>query len=181
MTVEFIYHHGSFKGYGSFDKKITAVAIANGRFIQFGTDSEILALKTNSTQVIDLKGKTVIPGLNDSHLHLICGGLSFNLENQLADFAVLSKDFFAVPDEEIKDLYSLMTVLGGKIVHASDEFSSLNPSLPPVSPDWSPIKYFGTYGANKLITQNPVTNPVLNHQHDSHERGNLLGCICWAF
>jgi predicted amidohydrolase YtcJ len=32
------------------------------------------------TQVIDLKQRTVIPGLNDSHLHLIRGGLNYNLE-----------------------------------------------------------------------------------------------------
>lgn len=69
------------------------------------------------------------------------------IENQLADFAVLSKDFFNVPEEEIKNIYSTMTVLGGDIVHASDEFSNYNPELPPVSPDWSPIKYYGTYGS----------------------------------
>ncbi len=44
-----------------------------------------------------------------------------------------------------------MTVVRGTIVHASDEFSTLNPPLPPVSPDWSPIKYYGTYGQNKVI------------------------------
>ena len=62
------------------------------------------------------------------------------IEGQLADFAVLSKDYFSISDEEIKDLYSVMTVVGGNIVYAADEFSSYNPPLPPVSPDWSPVK-----------------------------------------
>src|SRR6185312_15613247 len=58
------------------------------------------------------------------------------IKGQLADFAVLSKDFFHAAEEEIKDIYSVMTVLGGDIVHASDAFSHYNPPLPPVSPDW---------------------------------------------
>jgi predicted amidohydrolase YtcJ len=46
-----------------------AFAIDNGRFTAVGTNAEILKLKTASTTVIDLKGKTVAPGFNDAHLH----------------------------------------------------------------------------------------------------------------
>ncbi|WP_321838591.1 amidohydrolase family protein, partial [Pseudomonas kulmbachensis] len=49
-------------------------------FVAVGTDGEAMALRGSGTQVIDLKGRTVIPGLNDSHLHLIRGGLNYNLE-----------------------------------------------------------------------------------------------------
>lgn len=102
---------------------------------------------------------------------------------QLADFAVLSKDFFTIPDEEIRDLYSVMTVVGGEIVHASDEFASYNPSLPPVSPDWSPIQYYGTYGKNKLLVENTQQfNCLKHHNHHSHNHLNFhFGCFCWAF
>ncbi|MGE7994471.1 amidohydrolase, partial [Pseudomonas sp. NPDC089554] len=58
----------------------TAVAIKDGRFIAVGNDAEAMAHKSAATQVIDLKQRTVIPGLNDSHLHLIRGGLNYNLE-----------------------------------------------------------------------------------------------------
>ena len=58
----------------------TAVAIKDGRFVTVGSDQEILAYRGATTQVIDLGGRTVIPGLNDSHLHLIRGGLNYNLE-----------------------------------------------------------------------------------------------------
>jgi predicted amidohydrolase YtcJ len=57
---------------------------------------------------------------------------------QLADLAVLSTDYFAVPEEEIAGIRSVLTLLGGKVVHASDEFSDLAPPLPPAMPDWSP-------------------------------------------
>ena len=59
---------------------VEAVAIANGRFIAVGTDKEIQAYKGDNTQVIDLKGKTAIPGINDTHTHLIRGGLNYNME-----------------------------------------------------------------------------------------------------
>ncbi|MCX7080585.1 MAG: amidohydrolase family protein, partial [Pseudomonas sp.] len=58
----------------------TAVAIKDGRFIAVGSDAEAMALRGDATQVIDLQRRTVIPGLNDSHLHLIRGGLNYNLE-----------------------------------------------------------------------------------------------------
>ena len=45
-----------------------------------GADEQILALRGAKTRVIDLGGRTVIPGLNDSHLHVIRGGLNYNME-----------------------------------------------------------------------------------------------------
>ncbi len=105
------------------------------------------------------------------------------VENQLADFAVLSKDFFNVLDEEIKNIYSVMTVVGGEVVHASDEFSSYNPPLPPVSPDWSPIKFYGAYGQNKTIINAPLpqSNCIIHHDEQLSKLNYNLGCYCWAF
>ena len=47
-----------------------AVAIKDGRFVAVGSDSEILALAGAQTEKVDLEGKTVLPGFNDSHVHL---------------------------------------------------------------------------------------------------------------
>jgi hypothetical protein len=58
-----------------------AVAIApDGTFLAVGTNAEVDALRSAATRVVDLHGRTVIPGLNDSHMHLIRGGLNYNLE-----------------------------------------------------------------------------------------------------
>lgn len=104
------------------------------------------------------------------------------LPNQLADFAVLSKNFFQVPDEEIKNIYALMTVVGGQIVHASDTFTQYNPPLPPVSPSWSPVKHYGGYHRDKVFTSAARVVPQHHHstrcQHTSWQWG---GCFCWAF
>ncbi|HEY7221321.1 MAG TPA: amidohydrolase, partial [Candidatus Binatia bacterium] len=57
-----------------------AVGIADGRFLAVGSDDEIMRLRRSKSEVIDLGGRTVIPGLNDSHMHPIRGGLNYNME-----------------------------------------------------------------------------------------------------
>ena len=64
---------------------------------------------------------------------------------QLADLAVLSADYFSVPEDEIKRIESVLTIVGGKVVYGSGEFSKLAPPPLPVSPDWSPVKTYGGY------------------------------------
>ncbi len=57
-----------------------AIAISDGRFVAVGNEEEVMRLRGADTRTIDLAGRTVIPGLNDSHLHIIRGGLNFNME-----------------------------------------------------------------------------------------------------
>jgi predicted amidohydrolase YtcJ len=57
-----------------------AVAVRDGKFLEVGTVAEVMQHHCDGTKVVDLKGHTAIPGLNDSHLHLIRGGLNYNLE-----------------------------------------------------------------------------------------------------
>jgi predicted amidohydrolase YtcJ len=58
----------------------TAVAIKDGKFAAVGSDVEVLLLAGSSSRVIDLKGRRVLPGLIDNHIHIIRGGLNFNME-----------------------------------------------------------------------------------------------------
>ena len=68
------------------------------------------------------------------------------LENGMyADFAILSEDYFTVPEEAIKDLTSVLTVVGGNVVWGKEEFADLTPELPEPIPAWSPVKYYGGY------------------------------------
>lgn len=60
--------------------QVEAIAIANGKIIACGNDDNIMRLVGDSTQVISLNGRRVVPGLNDSHLHIIRGGLNYNME-----------------------------------------------------------------------------------------------------
>ncbi|MEU6911766.1 amidohydrolase [Streptomyces olindensis] len=66
-----------------------------------------------------------------------------------ADLAVLSEDYFTVPEPDIAHIESLLTVTGGRIVHAAAEYEGLDEELPPVSPAWSPVAHFGGYQASR--------------------------------
>ena len=55
-------------------ERCQAFAVENGRFVKTGTDEEVLAEfqgREKETEVIDLEGKMVVPGFNDSHIHLL--------------------------------------------------------------------------------------------------------------
>ena len=58
----------------------TAFAVRDGSFIAVGGDEEMAAYRGDRTRVIDAKGRTIIPGLNDSHAHVVRGGRFYNLE-----------------------------------------------------------------------------------------------------
>ncbi|MFD3656751.1 amidohydrolase [Streptomyces sp. NPDC058620] len=68
----------------------------------------------------------------------------------LADLAVLSEDYFTVPEPDIAHIESLLTVVGGRIVYAAAEYEGLDEELPPVNPPWSPVAHFGGYQATPL-------------------------------
>jgi hypothetical protein len=122
---------------------------------------------------------------------------------QLADFIALTDDYFSVPEDKIKGIESVLTVVGGKIVHATDEFAPLAPPSIPVLPEWSPVKVFGGYGA-PLDVRKAARAGVPMHQHSTecnhgcaHSAHQLLagievarnryagffglGCDCFAF
>ena len=75
----------------------------------------------------------------------------------LADLAVLNKDFFAVDEESIKSIESILTIVDGKIVYAKEDFSSFSPPPIPILPDWSPTKIYNGYypykSGGKILTK----------------------------
>jgi predicted amidohydrolase YtcJ len=62
---------------------------------------------------------------------------------KLADLSALSEDYFSVPEDRIKHMESVLTIVGGNVVHGSGEFAALAPPAPPASPDWSPVRIYG--------------------------------------
>lgn len=122
----------------------------------------------------------------------------------LADLAVLSEDYFAVPADRIRQLQSVLTIVGGKAVYGADEFAPLAPSPPPPMPDWSPVRRFGGYWkeptggeAPGAVARASVACGCANacavhgHQHANAASRSLpvadlksfwgaLGCACWA-
>jgi hypothetical protein len=113
---------------------------------------------------------------------------------QLADLTVLSSDYFSIPEEDIKGLESHLTIVGGKVVYAKNEFAKLAPPELPVSPGWSPVAKYGGYakssdqalGATHSASCSHVGTPA-EGRTQSHLKvlGDLglweLGCDCFAF
>jgi predicted amidohydrolase YtcJ len=105
---------------------------------------------------------------------------------QFADFAVLTSDFFSVPEEEIKDLQSVLTVVGGAVVYASEDFSNLAPPPLPAALDWAPTAHYGGY-YNPAALIGAAMHCSHHASAASRSRGRLgeslwgLGCDCFAF
>lgn len=124
---------------------VEAVAIREGEFLKVGKDKEVLSLAGETTQLIDLKGRTVIPGLIEGHAHTVAASQS---------------EFF----EDIPDIIDVGNVLGwiadkaktkgeGEwIVHPKFFFTRLQEmrqltlhELDSVAPD-NPVFLNGSYG-----------------------------------
>jgi hypothetical protein len=58
----------------------SAVAVRDGKFVRVGTDAEAMAYRGKDTRIIDAGGRRIVPGLDDSHIHVIRGGRFYNLE-----------------------------------------------------------------------------------------------------
>jgi hypothetical protein len=126
---------------------------------------------------------------------------------QLADMVALTEDYLSVPEEKIKGLESVLTVVDGKVVYGAQEFQNLGPAPLPVLPEWSPVKVYGGYGAPldlRKAARAGVPMPQV-HKHDAschhhgceHAAHQLLagieaartryseffglGCDCFAF
>ncbi|MHC9538356.1 MAG: amidohydrolase [Vulcanimicrobiota bacterium] len=78
-SADYIFKNGEICSVDSRFSWAEAVAIRDGKILAVGTDSEIAGYAGEKTVIIDLKGKMVLPGFCDSHLHPILGGLEMNI------------------------------------------------------------------------------------------------------
>lgn len=115
---------------------------------------------------------------------------------ELADLALLSDDYFTVPEAEIRHITANLTVLGGRVVHGAGPFADLSPPLPAIAPDWSPVRRFGGYqgrmkaeaARRTLCCSLPCG--IHGHAHatvlsrtvpaaNPRDFWGALGCACW--
>ena len=136
---DLILHRGLFTTLDRSNPTASSVAIKDGVFTAVGHDHDVMKLAGPSTKVIDLKGKRVLPGLIDNHLHIIRGGLNFNMELRwdgvwsLADaMAMLKKQVAITPPPQ------WVRVVGGFTEHqfaekrlpTIDELNTVAPDTP---------------------------------------------------
>lgn len=86
---------------GNFSVK-QAVAIKEGKFLAVGSNDEVRRHVGPNTRTIDLKGRAVLPGLIDSHLHALRGGRTFDLEVNWVNITSLAEGLKLIADTAAK-------------------------------------------------------------------------------
>jgi predicted amidohydrolase YtcJ len=79
-----------------------AIAIRRNRFVAVGSDRELAKYTCPDTTVIDLGGRTVIPGLTDAHIHAIRDGQSYRFETHWNDVPTLASALRILADEAVR-------------------------------------------------------------------------------
>lgn len=78
--ADIIILNGKVTTFNEKQPEVQAVAIKSNKILLTGTNAEVLKLKNSKTVVIDAVGKRVVPGLFDSHLHVVRAGRFYNTE-----------------------------------------------------------------------------------------------------
>jgi predicted amidohydrolase YtcJ len=136
---DLILHHGRFTTLDRANPMASAVAIKDGKFVAVGRDEDVLPRAGTGTRIIDIQGRSALPGLIDNHLHIIRGGLNFNMElrwdgvRSLADaMAMLKRQVAVTPPPQ------WVRVVGGFTEHqfaekrlpSIDELNAVAPDTP---------------------------------------------------
>ena len=79
-SPDLIVHNAKVTTLQSGRPEAEAFAVRGERIVAVGGEADIMRLRTDNTRIIDAGGRRVIPGLNDSHFHLVRGGRDYNLE-----------------------------------------------------------------------------------------------------
>jgi predicted amidohydrolase YtcJ len=99
-TADTIYHGGPIITIDDTQPTAEAVAVKDGKILAVGKKDEVLKTKGDATKLVDLGGKTMLPGFVDAHGHVFGGGIQ-----------ALSANLLAPPDGEVKDIASLQQTL----------------------------------------------------------------------
>ena len=139
QAPDLILHGGCFTTLDRSNPTASAVAIRDGKFAAVGSDQQIMGLAGSGTPRINLKGRRALPGLIDNHLHIIRGGLNFNMElrwdgvRSLSDaMSMLKRQVAATPPPQ------WVRVIGGFSEHqfaekrlpTIDELNAIAPDTP---------------------------------------------------
>lgn len=151
QAADTIYTNG--KIYTVNDKQTwaEAVAIKDGKFIKVGTNADVLAAKGENTNVVDLAGKFVMPGIQDAHLHFESAYLAGMLEGKMLRYG-----------PEHKTIADLQKAL--------KEYAEANPDLKVLFVEQLPLGLFPNNEPTKDFIEEVVPNrPVVMYGDGEHE------------
>lgn len=154
------------------DRVVSAVAIKDGKFLAVGSNEEIIRYKGAQTAIINVNRKTVIPGLNDSHSHLIRGGLNYNLELRWDSVSSLKKGLEMIREQAARTPKGhWVRVVGGWSEHQFKEkrlptLEELNEAAPD-----TPVFVMYLYSLGML---NRAGIEAVGYSKDTHYPGGVV-------
>ncbi|MEZ5277710.1 MAG: amidohydrolase [Opitutaceae bacterium] len=99
-TADTIYYNGTIVTMEDAQPKAEAVAVRDGRILAVGAKDEVFRTSGDDSDLINLGGRTMLPGFIDAHGHVMGGGLQ-----------ALSANMLAPPDGDVRDIASLQQTL----------------------------------------------------------------------
>lgn len=105
--------HGKVLTVDKSDSVAEAIAIRMNRIIAVGSDRDVAKYKCAEGRIVDLGGRTVIPGMTDAHIHAIRGGQSYNFEVHWNNVATLATGLEILTNEAAKRPGGQWLVVGG--------------------------------------------------------------------
>ncbi len=128
-----------------------ALAITGTRIDAVGTDQEILSRKSAKTEVIDLQGRTVVPGFSDDHMHMWFGA------QELHGLNLSTPEASITPEDDPEGLVSRLNAFAAshpndKVIFVRADFSTEPPSIP----------------THELLDRAVVDRPVVVHNTAEH-------------
>ena len=105
VKADVVYRNGFVYTVDGVRSRAQAFAIKDGKFIAVGSNDDMKAFTGENTKTIDLKGKMVMPGLVDTHIHALRGaltalGLAFPVTSTVDEVKAAVKKFIA--DKKLK-------------------------------------------------------------------------------
>lgn len=167
-------------------KDYTAFSVVDGRFEKLSTDSKLLLKnKDQDTLIIDAKGQRVIPGLNDSHLHVVRGGRFYNLETRWEGLSSLKEGIDMVKKQaKITPEGQWVRVVGGwspfqfieKRMPTPEELTRAAPN----TPVFALHLYSGgvlNQKAMEVLGVNKDSKPPKGSRYERDDKGNPTGVL----
>ncbi|MEJ0058016.1 MAG: amidohydrolase, partial [Bacteroidota bacterium] len=173
QKADILLHHGKIATMLREKEFVEAIAMKDGIILETGTSSRILEkYKSPSTELVDLKGKTVVPGLNDSHIHIVREGLHYNAELRWDGVKTLKRAMEMLKEQAARTPPGVwVKVIGGWNEFQFEE--KRQPTLVEINeavPD-RPVLITYLYG-KAFVNKKGIE--VLGYTKDTHYEGSLV-------
>ncbi len=172
-NADLIIYNGNIATMNRAGEFVQAVAIKDGLVLETGTSASILArYGSANVQRIDVKGKTVIPGLNDSHIHVIREGLNYNAELRWDGVRSLKRAMEMLKEQAARTPPGVwIKVIGGWNEFQFEE--RRQPTMAEINEAVPDKPVFITYLYGKAFL-NKKGIEVLGYNKNTHYEGSLL-------